>query len=310
MGEIGEDGMRLHFDSRVRLKFHGATITSDAGLLACRELDDALGLTEAALVHLQESRGGRNVQHGLVPLLRQSVYSRLAGYEDTNDAQRLAQDSAIRVVSSRRASERQAASSNTVSRFETEVLTRGNNLEGLAQLNAEWVERAMSQTTHRRVVLDMDSSESPVHGHEVGAAYNGHFKSVCYHPLFCFNQFGDCEGALLRPGSVHSADRWREMLEPIVERYSSRSGVRLLYRADAAFAKPEVYEYLEQRGIGYAIRLSANEVLQREIEPLLQPPIEELLEQPIVRYHDFLYQAGSWDRPRRVVAKAEWHQGE
>ena len=165
MGETGEDGLRLHFDSRVRLNFHGATITSDAGLLACRELDDALGLTEAALVHLRESRGGRNVQHGLVPLLHQSVYSRLAGYEDTNDAQRLAQDPAIRVVSSRRASERQAASSNTVSRFETEVLTRGNNLEGLAQLNAEWVERAMSRTTHRRVVLDMDSSESPVHGH-------------------------------------------------------------------------------------------------------------------------------------------------
>jgi hypothetical protein len=183
MGETGEDGMRLHFDSRVRRKFHGATITSDAGLLACRKLDDALGLTKAALVHLQESRGGRNVQHGLVPLLRQSVYSRLAGYEDTNDAQRLAQDPAIRVVSSRRASERQAASSNTVSRFETEVLTRSNNLEGLAQLNAEWVERAMSQTTHRRVVLDMDSSESPVHGRQEGAAYNGHFKSVCYHPI-------------------------------------------------------------------------------------------------------------------------------
>jgi hypothetical protein len=74
MGETGEDGLRLHFDSRARLKFHGATITSEAGLLACRELDDALGLTEAALVHIQENRGRRNVQHGLVPLLRQSVY--------------------------------------------------------------------------------------------------------------------------------------------------------------------------------------------------------------------------------------------
>jgi hypothetical protein len=70
-----------------------------------------------------------------------------------------------------------------------------------------------------------------------------------------------------------------------------------LYRADAAFAKPEVYGYLEQRGIGCSIQLSANEVLQREIEPLLQPPIEELLEQPIVGHHDFLYQEGSWDRP-------------
>jgi hypothetical protein len=79
------------------------------------------------------------VQNGLVPLLRQSVYSRLAGYENTHDAQRLPQDPAIRIVSSRRVSERQAASSNTVSRFETEVLTRSNNLEELVRLNADWV---------------------------------------------------------------------------------------------------------------------------------------------------------------------------
>jgi len=74
-----------------------------------------------------------------------------------------------------------------------------------------------------------------------------------------FNEFGDCEGALLRPGNVHSAERWREVLEPIVERHKKR-GVRLLFRGDAAFAKPEVYDYLEPRDIGYAIRLPANEV--------------------------------------------------
>ena len=90
----------LYFE-RVRLEFHGATITSDAGLLACRELDDALGLTETADECLQESRGGRNVQHRLVGLLRQSVYSRLAGYEDTNDPERLADDPTMRVVRSR-----------------------------------------------------------------------------------------------------------------------------------------------------------------------------------------------------------------
>ncbi len=144
--------------------------------------------------------------------------------------------------------DKQAASTNTMSRFETEVLTEEENLDGLARLNVEWVDRAMAQTSHQRVILDMDSSESPVHGQQEGVAYNGHFESVCYHPLFLFNHFGDCEGAMLRPGNVHSAERWREVLEPVVKRYQEK-GVRLLFRADAAFAKPEVYEYLESAGI-------------------------------------------------------------
>ena len=254
MGERTDPRATLRFDRRIRLEFYGATITSDAGLLACRELDDALELTETATTCLQESRGGRNVQHQLVPLLRQSVYSRLAGYEDTNDAERLAQDPAMRVVVGRRGAERQAASTNTMSRFETEVLTQDGNLEGLARLNAQWVDSAMAHTAHRRVILDMDSSESPVHGEQEGAAYNGHFGCTCYHPIFVFNQFGDCEGAMLRSGNVHSADNWREVIEPIVARYG-RTGVRRYFRADAAFAKPG-------------------------------------------------------DRPRRVVAKVEWHKGE
>ena len=203
MGEKTKEALRVQFDKRLRLEFHGARITSDAGLLACRELDGALELTEAAPTYLRETRGGRNVQHEIVPLLRQSVYSRLAGYEDTNDAARLARDPAMQAVIGRRALEKQAASTNTLSRFETEVLITEENLRGLEQLNAAWVDRAMMRTRYQRVILDMDSSESPVYGEQEGASYNGHFECVCYHPLFCFNQFGDCEGAMLRPGNVH-----------------------------------------------------------------------------------------------------------
>ena len=309
MGESSDTPLKLQFDRRVRLDFRGATITSDAGLLACRELDAALGLTETANDYIHESRTGRNVQHRLLPLLRQSVYSRLAGYEDTNDAERLAQDPAMRVIVGWQGTDKQAASTNTMSRFETEVLTEEENLDGLARLNVEWVDRAMAQTSHQRVILDMDSSESPVHGQQEGVAYNGHFESVCYHPLFLFNHFGDCEGAMLRPGNVHSAERWREVLEPVVKRYQEK-GVRLLLRADAAFAKPEVYEYLESRDTGYAMRLPANEVLQGNIRHLLKRPVGRPPKKPVVRYHDFVYQAQSWDIPRRVVAKVEWHQGE
>jgi hypothetical protein len=309
MGERTKETLRVHFDARVRLEMHGATLTSDAGLLACRELDDALGLTQAATCHLEERRSGRNVQYPLVSLLSQSVYSRLAGYEDTNDAERLAGDPAMRVVTDRLVSEQQAASTNTLSRFETEVLTQNENVQGLAHLNAAWVEKAMAHSPHRRVILDMDSSESPVYGEQEGTAYNGHFACVCYHPLFCFNQFGDCEGAMLRPGNVHSAHGWREVLEPIVARYT-RTEVRLYVRADAAFASPELYDYLEEHGFLYAIRLPSNHVLEKEIEPLLKRPVGMPPEKPIVRYHDFSYQAASWKYPRRVVAKVEWHPGE
>ncbi|MDE2861121.1 MAG: IS1380 family transposase [Chloroflexota bacterium] len=309
MGESTNALATLRFDRRIRLEFHGATISSDARLLACRDLDDAMGLTEMVSEHLQESRGGRNVQHRLVGLLRQSVYSRLAGYEDTNDAVRLSDDPTMRVIVGDRGVDRPAASASAMSRFETGVLTQDANEDGLDRLNAAWEYRAMTHTAHRRVILDMDSSESPVHGEQEGGSYNGHFESTCYHPLFVFNQFGDCEGAMLRAGKVHSAHRWRDVLDPILSRYE-RTGVRRYFRADAAFAKPDIYEYLEERRVFYAIRLPSNEVLQWEIAPLLIRPVGRPPKRPVILYDDFWYRAGSWDRARRVVAKVEWHQGE
>ena len=155
----------------------------------------------------------------------------------------------------------------------------------------------------------MDSSESPVYGEQEGSAYNGHFGCTCFHPLFCFNQFGDCEGAMLRPGNVHSADRWEEVMEPIVHRYKHKK-IRRYFRGDAAFAKPEIYEYLEGKGFLYAIRLPANEILYKKIQHLLTRPVGHSPENPIVWYDYFIYQAASWTRPRRVVTKVEWHEGE
>ena len=144
MGDGEKAPLRLQFNPKVRLEFHGSTITSDAGLLAFREFDDALGLTEIAEDYLQESRTGRNILHHLVPLLRQSIYSRLAGYDDTNDAVRLSQDPAMRVIVGWQGSERKGASTSEMDRFETEFLTQEDNLKGLARINTQWVERAMA----------------------------------------------------------------------------------------------------------------------------------------------------------------------
>ena len=301
--------MRMGFDGGIKLEFHGAKVISDGGLLAYRELDDALGLFDAVSTALSDQRTGRNIQHAMATLLRQSIYSRLAGYEDVNDAERLSVDPVMRAITGKRAPNKQAASVNTMGRFETEFLTQRENLAGLSEINGKWVERAMSKTPHRRIILDLDSSESPVHGAQEGSAYNGHFGSTCFHPLFCFNQFGDCEGVLLRSGNVHSADRWKEVLEPIVKRYENKKN-RKYFRGDAAFAKPEIYEYLEGNGLLYAIRMPANELLHEKIRHLLTRPVGRPPEKPIICWSEFSYQAGSWDRPRRVVAKVEWHQGE
>ncbi len=305
MGESRGADLQVVFDRRIRLQFQGAKVTSDAGLLAVRELDEAMGLTELAGLTLADRRTGRNVQHDQVALLRQSVYSRLAGYEDTNDAERLAADPAMRAVVGR-TSEKPAASTNTLSRFETQILSEPDNLEKLAKLNGAWVARAGEQTKSWRIVLDLDSSESPVHGEQEVADYNGYFRSVCYHPLFCFNQYGDCEGALLRPGHVPSAEDWRRVLVPIVRRYQD-SSLRKYLRADGAFACPEVYQYLEEEGFQYAIRLPENPVLQRQLAPLLTRPVDWGQGQTIVQYYDLSYQAVSWQRPRRVIAKVHWH---
>src|ERR671915_158768 len=139
MGEAEKAPLRLHFNPKVRLEFHGSTITSEAGLLPLRELDEALGLTPIAADYLQESRTGRNIPHHLVPLLRQSIYSRLAGYDDTNDAERLAQDPTMRVVVGWQGSDRSAASASEMGRFETELLTQESNLQGLTRMTTDWV---------------------------------------------------------------------------------------------------------------------------------------------------------------------------
>ena len=155
----------------------------------------------------------------------------------------------------------------------------------------------------------MDSSVSPTYGDQEGTAYNGHFGCTCYHPLFLFNQFGDLERCRLRPGNVHSADGWRDVLEPVVERYKATK-VRLYFRGDAAVASPDIYEYLEAEGFLYAIRLPVNTVLQESIAHLLTRPVGRPPNHVRRYYANFSYQAGSWNKKRRVVAKVEWHPGE
>jgi hypothetical protein len=197
-----------------------------------------------------------------------------------------------------------------LSRLENEVLGQGAGLEALEGALTRSTDALLRRKNKRRLIIDLDSSEDPVHGKQEGMAYNGHFGKKCFHPIFCFTSDGDCLGAKLRPGNVHSADGTLEFIKPLVNRY--RSWFKLFWlRGDAAFAKPEIYKYCEEKRLTYFIRLPANENLLHLLGPHLNRPVGRFPKGAVqIKIVDLHYQAKSWDKARRVVAKIEWHRGE
>jgi len=156
------------------------TFPIDPGRTApCRGEHGTLGLTDLTGVARSECRRGKNTRHLLTRLLRQSVFGRLTGYEDINDADRLAHDPAMHAVVDRTDLDRQAASTSQMGRFETAWLASDANLAALVDLSGAWIDRVHARRPQTTVVLDMDSSVSETHGAQEGSAYNGHFACTC-----------------------------------------------------------------------------------------------------------------------------------
>jgi len=182
VGEKKNKSFQLSFNRFLRVAFQGSRVTSNGGLILVRELDERLGFGELIKQHLADPRG-KNTRLPLADLLRQSVYSRLAGYEDVNDAEQLSRDPTFRLIGSEKIWDRGAALPSRLQTFETELLAEEENFAGLARVNRELIGKAEAIDSPHRTVLDMDSTEIPVCGEQENSAYNGHFESMCHHPL-------------------------------------------------------------------------------------------------------------------------------
>jgi len=168
VGESPKQPFQLSFNASLKIDFQGSRVTSDGGLILVRELDERLGFGELIQQHLTDSRRGKNTQFPFADLLRQSVYSRLAGYEDLNDAERLSQDPTFRLIGSEKIWDRGAALTSRLQSFETEMLVQEENFAGLARLNRALIGKAEAVDSGYRTILDMDSTEVPVYGEHYG----------------------------------------------------------------------------------------------------------------------------------------------
>ncbi len=308
VGDKQTGTIRPDFDSSISIDFQGARITSDTGFLILREIDQRFNILSAVASQMDDPRSLRHTDHSLLQLLRQRVYQVAGGYEDCNDADHLKVDPALRLALGKE--HENGAGQSALCRFENNILATGVGLKALENALSRCAETLLRRRNKRRLIIDVDSTEDPVHGNQEGAAFNGYFEQVCYHPLFCFTNKGDLLSARLRPGNAHSADGVIDLISPLINRY--RSWFKQFWlRGDAAFAGPDLYEFCEGKRITYFIRLSTNNSLKKLIQPHLKRPTGRPPKSGVqIRVIEFPYQAEKWNKPRRVVCKIEWHVGE
>jgi hypothetical protein len=288
--------------------FQGGRLTSDGGWCWVAEADTDMGLSATLAAAVPEQR--RRCRHARLALLRQRLYQITAGYADQNDANTLRADPLLKLVCGRLPeSDPDLASQPTVSRFENSFSARDcyRLAEALGMVYLQERERGGIPT---HILLDIDSTDDPTHGDQEGRAYHGYYGQHMYHPLLVFDgATGQLITAVLRPGTVHAGHGALAILRRIVTRLRERwPGVEIAVRADAGFAKPEIYAWCEAERIAYSIGLVTNSRLLALAAPLAeaaQAASDQAGGTKVRLVGETAYQAGSWETPRRVVIKAE-----
>lgn len=303
------------FDRPLLARFDRPHASSDGGAVLLKAADRRLGLMTALSGCLHETRDPTKVRHGLDELLGQRVYGLACGYEDANDAARLADDPICKLLLGRDPIAGEAlASQPTLSRFENGVTRSG--LLRMSEALFETVLRRQVKRLRgkvRTITVDLDVTDDPTHGQQELAFFHGHYGHWCYLPLLGYLTFnGEPEqhlvAAMLRPGRAPTSLGALMMFKRIVGRLQERfPRARILVRLDGGFAGPGLLEFLDEVQVDYVVGLPSNPVLVRAAEKLL-PSVRRRSERTGETEHEYgecRYAARTWERERRVIIKAE-----
>ena len=290
---------------QIQADFAGGTLTSDAGGLLLREVDRRCGLLDALTACLTDPRDPSRITHDLRTLLAQRLYGLALGYEDLNDHTTLRQDPLFAVLANQRPdAEQPLASAPTLCRLENRV-TRAS----LARMAGVLVEQfiASFEQPPEELILDFDATDDPVHGTQEARFFHGYYDHYCFLPLYVF-----CGSRLLvaylRPSNIDASLHTRPILKLLVRRLRQAwPQVRIILRGDSGFCRWKLLRWCEQNGVFYVLGLARNEVLARLAAPFMAAAKTqfEATQEKVRNFHEVRYAAATWDRPRRVIVKAE-----
>ncbi len=295
------------FNLEIKADFEGGDITSDAGGLLLKEIDDRYKIIKQAVDCLSDERDAAKTKHSMADLLRQRIYQIALGYEDQNDADRMKKDPTLKTIVGRRPqSDDDLGSQPTLSRFEND-----RDFQELYSLSDCLISLFIQQNPEPPIslVLDMDSTDDPTHGQQQLTFFHGFHEQYMYHPLFIFDgKTGFPLAAVLRPGNAHAGHRCVAILKRVIARLKQAYPETVIFlRADAGFALPALYEYCEEEDVRYVIGLITNDRLRGKVS-YLAGDVEKRFEKTGEKQREFTsfwHKAGSWPVLRRVVAKVE-----
>jgi len=290
---------------KIRADFNGGKLTSDGGAVLLREVERHLGLIDAINSRIPDPRNQDLIVHKQKTLLAQRIFGIALGYEDLNDHQTLRDDPLFQTITERGIDEQlPLASPPTLCRLENRV-----SRESLVQMAEVFVEQfiASHKTPPHELILDFDATDDPVHGNQVGRFFHGYYDHYCFLPLYVF-----CGEQLLlsylRPSKIDAAKHSRAILKLLVTRFRQVwPQVKITFRGDSGFCRWRLMRWCDRHQVGYILGLAKNSVLlkhAREGMESAQKQYQQTGQKQRV-FGESTYAAGTWDRPRRVLVKAE-----
>ena len=301
--------MSLECNKKIRVNFEGGKLSSDGGMLLMKEFYHKLGVDALAKTIFRTTDPGHVRIHKDHENLMQMLYQITGAYFQDDHADALRYDPVITGAIGKEALASQPTLSRFHNRMDEATLVQLENMQQILR------KRVYSVEQPEHVLLDIDTTLFETYGKQEGKAFNYHYQANGYHPLLCYDGMtGDLLKAQLRPGSMYCSNGAAEFVRPLLEEYQENyPDIALFLRGDSGFATNELYSLCETNGTSYVIRLKQNAVLTRLAKELDSELFDLTRDDPIsgaVVYGEFLYQAGSWPYPRRVVSKIEKPYGQ